>query len=566
VVAATLICAAAGRARGQQPASLPCRGQKISAIVVHSSAPTVAIFKRATFIADVANAIHRTTNPQVIRRFLLLREGDVCDELRRAESERILRVQPFIAEATVNVLPDTEGGVMLDVRTTDELALVASVALGSGNPPLRFFRVGDANVAGEGVYLAADWRDGRAYRDGFGGRLVDNQLLGRPYNFVAEGHRNPLGDDWELDALHPFYTDIQRIAWRARLGAADDYAQFLNDNNSSHALRVLNNYFDVGGIVRIGPPGRLSLFGASITGSDERPSTTPVLVTRDGFAPDTSSVLRNRYFSRRIARLNGLWGIRDIGFVRVQGFDALTATQDIPIGFQVGTMFGRTLSVLGSRDDDIFMAGDVFIGAAGPRNALRVQITGEGRLNNQINQWEGVIAGARATQYFKPSQANTMTATFEFSGSWRQRTPFALTLSDPEGGVRGYASSSTPGARRAVARLEDRWFLGRPNKAGDFGIGVFADAGRLWAGDVPYGVNTPIHSSLGFSLLGTAPAASARLWRLDFAVAINPEMGKRRFEVRLGNTDKTTFFLPEPADLQSGRERTVPTSVFRWPQ
>jgi hypothetical protein len=462
-------------------------------------------------------------------------------------------------------VPDSDG-VILDVSTTDELALVASVAVGKGVPPLRFIRLGDANLAGEGIYLAADWRAGGAYRDGFGGRLVDNQFLGRPYNFVAEGHRNPLGDDWELDALHPFYTDIQRIAWRARLGATDNYARFMNDLDSWHALRVMNNYYDVGGIVRIGPPGRLSLFGASITGSDERPSTTPVLVTRDGFRPDTSTALVDRYSNRRIARLNGLWGIRDIGFVRVQGFDALTATQDIPVGFQVGTMFGRTLSVLGSRDDDIFMAGDIFVGAAGTNNAPRVQIEGEGRLNNQANQWEGVIAGARATQYFKSSRTNTMTASLEFSGSWRQRTPFALTLGDPDGGVRGFASSATPGARRIVGRLEDRWFLGRPNNAGDFGVGAFADAGRLWAGDVPYGVNTPMHYSIGFSLLGTAPAGSARLWRLDFAFPINPETGRRRFELRLGNTDKTTFFLPEPADLQSGRERTVPTSVFRWPQ
>lgn len=524
------------------------------------------MFKRATFIADVARAIHRTTRDDVIRRFLLLREGDTCNELRRAESERILRAQPFIADATVNVLPDSSGGVILDVRTTDELAIVASVAAGKGRPPLRFFRVGDANLAGEGIYFAGDWRDGGAFRDGFGGRFVDNQLLGRPYTLVAEGHRNPMGGDWEIDALHPFYTDIQRIAWRARIGANDDYSQFENDINSSHALRVLNNFYDIGGIVRIGPPGRLSLFGASITGTDERPGAIPVLVTKNGFAPDTSTVLRDRYFSHRVARLNGLWGVRDIGFSRVQGFDALSATQDIPIGFQLGTMFGRSLSVLGSRDDDIFMAGDIYIGAAGRNNALKIQLDGEARLNNSANEWQGGILGARATQYFKPTASNTMTLSLEFSGSWRQETPFSLSLSDPDGGVRGYAASSTPGAQRVVARLEDRWFLGRPRNLGDFGIGAFADAGRLWAGDVPYGVNTPTHYSVGFSLLGTAPKASARLWRLDFAFAVNPETGGHRFEMRLGNTDKTTFFLPEPGDLQSGRERTVPTSVFRWPQ
>ena len=88
--------------------------------------------------------------------------------------------------------------------------------------------------------------------------------------------------------------------------------------------------------------------------------------------------------------------------------------------------------------------------------------------------------------------SNTATASVEFSGGWRQRIPFNLTLSDPDGGVRGYASSNTPGGQRFVARFEDRQFVGRPNNWGDLGVGVFADAGRLWAGDIPYGVNTPI--------------------------------------------------------------------------
>ena len=74
----------------------------------------------------------------------------------------------------------------------------------------------------------------------------------------------------------------------------------MNDINSSHALRLARNYFDVGGIVRIGPPGRLSLFGASISGDDERPAHDPVLVTNNGFAPDTSTALL-RPLRRRIA-------------------------------------------------------------------------------------------------------------------------------------------------------------------------------------------------------------------------------------------------------------------------
>jgi hypothetical protein len=556
---------AARSARAQDTASVPCAGQRIDGIVIRSAAPTAAALRRFPPLANIVGAIHTTTSVDVIGRFLLLQRGDRCDELRRAESERILRAQPFIAEASVRAVPDSEGGVELDVRTTDEIALVLGGALGHGGAPLRLLRAGDANIAGEGIYLAADWRDGTPFRAGYGARFIDNQLLGKPYTLTINAEQNPIGADWLAEAAHPFYTDIQRIAWRVRGGGGDDYVQFMNDINSSHALRVARNYFDVGGIVRVGPPGRLSLFGASVSGDYEHPADIPVLVTKTGFAADTSTPLRFRYTTHRIARVNALWGLRDIGFARVRGFDALTATQDIPVGFQLGTLFGRSMPVLGSLDDDVFMAGDLYVGAVGRTNALRLQLEGEGRWNNDAGTWDGLLTTARAVEYVKLSPRNTTTLSVEFSGGWRQRLPFNLTFSDGEGGVRGYSSSNTPGGQRLVARLENRTFTGRPFNLVDAGVGFFADAGRLWAGDIPFGVTTPIRSSVGVSLLGTAPAASARLWRIDFAIATNPETGGHRFELRMSGIDKTTFFLREPSDIQATRERTVPSSVFRWP-
>ncbi|HVX41238.1 MAG TPA: hypothetical protein VHB25_16845 [Gemmatimonadaceae bacterium] len=543
-----------------------CAGQRIDSVRVHTAAPTAAQLRRVPVVAHLVRAVHTTTHAQLIRRFLLLQAGDACDELRRTESERIIRAQPFVADASITVLPDTLGGVILDVQETDEIALVMDVAVGPGVPPLRFLRVGDENFSGAGIYIAGDWRSGGPFRDGYGGEFVDNQLFGRPYTFTASGHQTPLGGDWLFDATHPFYTDIQRIAWRARSGASDDYAQFWRDRETRHAIRVRQNYFDVGGIVRLGPPGRLSLFGASISGTDERTGTEQVLVTPSGFAQDSNTTLLNRFVNHRIARANALWGIRDIGFVRVRGFDALTAVQDMPIGFQLGTLFGRSLSVLGSRDDDIFMAGDMYVGAAGRNNALRLQLEGEGRRNNDIGVWDGILATGRAVEYFKADRINTSLASLEFSGEWRPRMPVALSLGDPEGGVRGYIADKEPGARRLVARLEHRVFLGRPFKLGDFGMAAFADAGKLWAGDAPFGVTTPIRTSVGLSFLATVPPASGRLWRVDFAFAQSPGPGGSRLEIRFTGVDKTTFFLPDPGDVRAARERTVPSSIFRWPQ
>jgi hypothetical protein len=551
---------------GAQQESVACAGQRIDEIIVIPAAPTVAVTRHVPIAAAFVRAVHTTTHADLIRRFLLLRVGDRCDELRRAESERILRTQPFIAEASVRVLADSAGGVALEVRTSDEIALVLGAAAHAGSPPLRFLRVGDANLSGEGVYVAADWRHGGAFRDGFGVRVIDNQFLGKRYTLLADAHRTPLGSEWETGTIHPFVTDLQRAAWVARVGANDEYVQFRNDEQSSHAVRLVRNFFDVGGIARIGRPGHLALLGASLSGDDERPGSAPLLITPNGFAPDTSTALAGRYTNHRIARANLLLGLRDLGFKRVQGFDALTATQDMPVGLQIGALVGRGLPLLGAGEHDLFVASDVYAGTAGRRNALRVQVTSEGRRSGDTRAWDGILTSGRAVEYWKLSAAQTTTATLEFSGGWRQRIPFKLSFGDPDGGLRGFSSSNVPGGRRLVFRLDHRVFIARPNDLGDLGAGAFVDAGRLWAGDIPYGVTTPVRASAGVSLLAAVPPRSPRLWRLDLAYVMTPEPGRRRLELRLSSVDRTRFFLTEPSDIGQTREQTVPASIFRWPE
>jgi hypothetical protein len=301
-----------------------------------------------------------------------------------------------------------------------------------------------------------------------------------------------------------------------------------------------------------------------VSGDHEIPGQESVLITKDGLQTDSNRTLFGRYQPHRIARINALWGVRDISFTRVRGFDALTATQDLPIGFQLGTLFGRSLSIVGSGDDDVFMAADVYIGGGGPAHATRVQLQGEGRRANDLSMWDGILTSGRAAEYVKLGEANTLLLSLEWSGGWRQRVPFRLTLGQTDGGLRGFRSSTALGGQRAIVRLEDRAFFARPFGLGDLGGAAFVDLGRVWAGDVPFGITTPMHTSVGVSLLGAVPIRSARLWRLDVAMPLNGDNG-HRLEFRITNADFTTFFWREPADIQATRERTLPSSIFSWP-
>src|SRR5207249_8354211 len=70
------------------------------------------------FIARLANALHVTTHPSVIRRLLLVSPGDPYDSARVAESERALRAMNVFSRVRVDSTR-VDGRLALRVLTTD---------------------------------------------------------------------------------------------------------------------------------------------------------------------------------------------------------------------------------------------------------------------------------------------------------------------------------------------------------------------------------------------------------------------------------------------------------------
>jgi hypothetical protein len=540
-----------------------CAGQPIEDIIVYSDAPTVANLARFPRLASIARAMHATTRSELIRRFLLLDREDPCSELRRAESERILRAQPFIADAEIFAVAREDGGVDLEVRTSDEAAIVFGGGIRAATPHLTSLLVGNANVAGQGLYASVRWRDGHGFRDALAVRLLDHQFIGRPWIFAVDGERASLGGSWRVETAHPFLTDLQRVAWRVRMARSNGYVELRQPDGLRPNVALQRGFFDVGGILRVGNPGRLNLFGMSLTGLEERPGMRLVLpesgVVRDiGPLPGPSE-------SRRIVRANALIGVRDISFVRLEGLDALTAAQDVPIGFQLGTLIGRSLPDPGERkDEDIFVAGDLYVGATSGISTSRLQLQAEGRRPIGSSGWDGVIATGRFTHYLRVTPRHRNQSSLEFSGAYHQRTPFQLYLGVPEGGVRGYEESHFAGGQRLVARTEERFTLGNPFGLADAGFAVFGDVGRQWAGDVPFGVTTPVKASVGVSLLAAVPPRSARVWRADIAIPLSAG-ANASWTLTFTNADRTAFVFRNARDVAEGREITVPSSIFAWP-
>jgi hypothetical protein len=142
--------------------------------------------------------------------------------------------------------------------------------------------------------------------------------------------------------------------------------------------------------------------------------------------------------------------------------------------------------------------------------------------------------------------------------------PVQLTFRDPEGGLVGSPAARDAGGRRIVGRVEERWVLGWPRRRASIAFAAFADAGRIWAGDVPFGKTTPIRGSLGVSVLTAFPAGGKRIYRVDFALPVNPGPGGSRFAVRFHSADRTGAFWREAHDVARARSGTGPVTMLRW--
>lgn len=262
-------------------------------------------------------------------------------------------------------------------------------------------------------------------------------------------------------------------------------------------------------------------------------------------------------------RANAVVGVRALGFIPVRGFDALVGVQDVATGVQLGAVLGRGIPRLAGSDDDVFLSTDFYAGFGSATSFIALRVEGEAREPRRTGPWDSLIGSGRLAWYLKPSAAHLLIFDGEMSGGARARVPFQLLLGDAEGGVRGYGLSHVAGAIRGVARIEERWFIGRPMGRLALGMASFADGGRVWAGDAPFGVDSKVRVGAGVGLLAAIPVQSKRLWRLDLSVPVSADQYARR-QLRF-TVIQAVGFWREPRDIARARAGAAPSTIFTWP-
>jgi len=541
--------------------SVRCDGLTVRAVEIETQRPEFkGLLGWWRKLAHGIGLHHETTSPKLVRRFVTLEPGEGCTEFRRSESERILRAQPFLADADV-VANRVGDSVLVDVSTVDEMPVVAGGRLHAG--ALDALNLGTMNFLGAGAHVEGRWERGRVYRNGYGMRLGHQQVFGRPYEFMFDGIRHPIGEQYSVSLSHPFFTDLQRVAWHTGYRTSKDFSRLRRPDRTAFAEPLNHTVWNAGGVVRFGPPGKLGLLGAMIVGEHLFPMNELFEVdTISGLLSPSSDSIRlfERYDATHLASVLGL---RALTFSRMRALDALVAEQDMAIGTQIGAILG-TQPLRAPLLHRGFASVDVYSGQRTRHSFTGVRAEVESRLDLTKRQWRHLIASGRGAWYYKSSDRWTSEVSLEASGGWRTIMPFQLELGEREGGVSGYARSLEAGAQRVVMRGEQRVHLGEFRRRAALGAAVFTDAGRVWAGDAPYGVTTPIRASVGVALLAAVPIQSQRTIRAEIAFPTARALGARP-ELRFSIREPAHGFWIDPPRIRWARLSLVPEQIFSWP-
>jgi hypothetical protein len=560
-------------------ASAECPGGRITSIFVDAH----SVFDlsdpdeggRFQWALRTANRLHVRTRDDVILRELLVREGDCYDAARLEESARQLRAASFIADADVFGVRQPDGNWHVVVDTRDEWSTRLNVRVDSrGGARLEGFRLTEENLLGSGRRVSVFSTRVQGERTS-GVSYFSPQLFASRWTTEAALGTTPTGQLLSAAVTRPFQGEGSGWAARQHVRHHDRYFQYVapGEHGPVHVLLPEERRrLDLGGMVRFGRPGNLTIVGAGLVGDwSRRGVPEPADPERPVLGVDPTGVLEG-LDSLASVRFEVLAGKRNVQFVRTRGVNSLRGSEDLRLGGEIEMGVGRSIAAFSGSDDlslhlGTYLAGWLPLGAlGGVRGSL------EGRRDHDAPadqpEWRDLLGQAEGWLFWRrsPAARSTWVGSISAAGGWRTTLPFQLTLG-ADAGLRGYPRAVHAAGRRVVSTVEWRSFLGGPYpELLDLGTAVFLDVGRSWAGDAPFAVDSRVLMDAGIGLRAAFPPGARGVYRMDVAVPLQGADRFRAVRVTLGTGHGVLVgSVADDPQLRRSIRRGVTASLFNYP-
>ncbi len=505
-------------------------------------------------VAKFLDLIHWRTQASVLEREFRILAGDCYDAAPVDETARLIRNFGFISQVDVEQERIADGSWRITFVTRDDISFKFGLGVSfDAGFALEGVMLAETNFLGRGMTLGVFAREVREKQD-VGVEYEEPRLFGskwRPYMSFGKSRTGHFASE----AIYlPFATELDRFAARQVYDFREDYFPYsVNGTDFTQVVLPMRAEFsEISAMGRVGSAGAWWLFGAGVSRDviefPGLPSSIG-LVTDDEFGSVSTAgqgqldAVRPQALERSSTRASFTIGRRRMTFVPRRGLDGVRGLQDVEKGTEVTVTIAPTLSIFGKSGvpspDDVYgrvrifgtTVHEQFVGALEAevegRNVRAGGPTGEG--------WRDVLAEVDLYGFFQPSflPDHTVFARISGAASRDPEQPFQLTLGGREG-VRGYDRDAYPGARRLLVTLEDRFPLDWTRLSfADIGVSVFADAGRVWAGDAPFGVDSGWKASVGAGLRLGIPTGSIRVTRLDFMFPLSGDKDELGISFRL---------------------------------
>jgi outer membrane protein assembly factor BamA len=459
----------------------------------------------------LVNSLHITTHVATVNQHLLFREGDVFNRRVLDETERLLRDQRYLSEASIETaLYNEDNTVDVLVRVHDVWTMSPGISFGrKGGENSTSVEFEDTNFLGLGKTISLGRSqdvDRSAWRLGY----VDPHVLGSWWRLSAAHSTLSDGSDDELSFGRPFYSLDSR--WSAGLTAIGTDATMPRYSLGKQIERFGSNLKSVsfdGGVSRGLVDGWTTryLFGASY----EERSFTP--------DPNDPSVLvpDDRTYAYPYV---GMQWIED-AYVTTRNLNQIGRTEDLHLGRSLTVTAGFASSALGSTNSALVLTTT---GEAGVELGDGQYLVGDFDLGSRV---EG--GGMRNAQfdvggryYRRQSEHRVLFAGVAASWTHRLDEDQQLLLGG-DNGLRGYPLRYQAGTSRAVLTLEQRFYTDwQPLKLVNVGAAIFADSGCAWGRDrfaaAPEGWLTDVGIGLR---LGSVRSGLGNILHIDLAFPLN---------------------------------------------
>ncbi len=497
-----------------------------------------------TFVFHAANFLHIDTKEEVIRRELLVHEGDLADPFLLEESERNLRALPYIRAVKILSTPAPEGQVDLVVQTQDTWTTQprASFTVGGGSSRAAFGLV-ENNVLGYGKQVRVLYRSGLD-RDSLLFGYGDPRVFGTRWAAFGDYQDTSDGRVAEGGLRYPFFS--LDTPWAGGSGYSSRRERDKVFSHFGDEIATFHKKLEVS-TSRLGH--RLEISDADVvwragvfyswqeeTYSDLSAGAPPSLLPTD----------------RRESQ-PGIFVHREaIRFVREHHLNLFDRIEDLNLGNTFDAQIGYSWEALGALvDEPILTMWDRQGFDFGPGRKVFLYGLLTGRY--QGGEVQNAVAEVETVGYYRwhLGVEHTLVA--------RMKTDLAKNLDGDTqlflgnfNGLRGFETRQFVGEKRFNFNLEDRlFFVEDLFHLVSLGAVVFFDSGYVWGPN--QGVDfRELATSVGIGLRVDAPRGSGEaLFRIDLGVPITDGgSGTHGPAVTIGTGQAFDPFTG-PFDLQS---------------